>query len=331
MAAICSREFFLATAKVLMLAFAAVSAASAQTLTLSMPPGGSASFPVRISNPSSEPSSPLFIMDKLGYSSGFSLGTAPPCTLELHFNEDYWLRVASAPIAPGAGVDCTITVTRGQRDPDQNLAWTPQSDSTPQGAVLSPDLWRVGAYSDMQFSFEQIAPLPRRGETLAYFRAAARSRADFPIFGAKIVECIGGRDGYTLDGDFDGGCAQAQGLPEFICPPATIDVSWQLPTIPANGQSSCLIRMIAPNGIQAREIEGFVSFPGRSGDGFYVVDESNLDAILEFHVVVVDAPIPALKSFALWLLATLTALFGLLFIRRYPSRRGVAAVLSDND
>jgi hypothetical protein len=269
MAVICPREFLLATAKVLILAFAAISAATAQTLTLSMPPGASETFTLRVTNPTETAVNRYFISaDWEQGSPNVVFSASEPCAIAAQ--DQRRVSITAYYIAPLQEVECAITVTHQPGD------FISQSGilrlrASPSQLEFSPRELKVGSFAKITFRLEELGDPPPVNGPAKTFRVSAHNDSDDAQYGATI-ETVYGYDEFTVTGDFPGGCATSNSS-HLIGWPASTNQTFVLPPIAAHAETSCLLYMIAPGGFRADMVRPYYGFGGSNADGFEVPEE----------------------------------------------------------
>jgi hypothetical protein len=281
--------------------------ASAQSIVVAMPPGGSAAFDVLVSNPTSA------AVIAPGFSSGpnhlfveTSLSSEPPCAIS---GTPKSFVLVAPDLAANSAVTCRIQLTRSSADliPTATLNLFPEVPG--HGATLNPSRWTVGVTADMALTVEQVPPLPQSGGTEAFFRVTASNPSTHSISHADIGGCAFiGTPRFMIDSDFPGGCPAANF--GSLCFTGSYGLDFGLPTVPANGEATCLIRATRAAGLVAGDSWDFdVIYPGHSDNGYFVGDPTITNNDGSFRIAFSPMAIPATGLLSLLLLSGLLGLF----------------------
>lgn len=284
----------------LLLVLAGLVPVRAQQLVLAPGPSSSASLIVTITNNGVAVADTPELIASLVFFVETTMAVSSPCTLT---QSTYSVRIAAPSLLPGASVSCTLTYTRNAASPIPSSYFEFVPVDRDEGLIVVPSNWIVGAMTDLALRVRPVRPLPRNGASEALFRVILSNPSDSAVSGAHFGRCADmGASPFRLDGDFPGGCPVSDvGMLCFM----HSEFSFKLPSAPARGESSCLIRAGKSSGLIAGEgtdlqLESFFAY---SGTGYWVADSSFGNDVDEFVVTFERAvPVPVSGRMGLFVL-----------------------------
>lgn len=227
-----------------------------------------------------------------------TMSATSPCVLT---QATYWIRLSTPSLAAGESVACRLTYTRNAAAPIPTTSFQFRGTNGNLNLTMSPSFWVVGSVSDLSLRVSPEPPLPAIGATEAIFRVTVSNPSDAVVDGAYFGSCADfSPPQFVVDASLPGGCPTSKfGMLCF----SSSAYEFGLPQIPANSESSCLVRASKASGLLAGDgsvgsLETFFAF---TDAGYYLADPTYENG--DFALVIAFAqntPIPALRHWALW-------------------------------